>query len=130
MYHATTNNIKVSVIPHFLEEQSDVESHHYVWAYHITIINLSDKTVQLKRRYWHIQDANGKVQEVRGDGVVGEQPILEPNEQFSYASGCPLTTASGIMKGHFEMIDSNSTAFNIAVPTFSLDSQWAKRVLN
>jgi ApaG protein len=130
MYHSITNNIKVSVIPQFLPEHSDAEQHHYVWAYHITLQNLSDDTVQLKRRYWHIQDANGKVQEVRGEGVIGEQPILSPHEQFSYASGCPLKTPSGIMKGHFEMVDSGGVAFNITIPTFSLDSVFIKRVLN
>jgi ApaG protein len=130
MYHETTRKIKVSVIPQFLPEHSDAEEYHYVWAYHITLQNLGEETVQLKRRYWHIQDANGKVQEVRGEGVVGEQPVLKANQQFSYTSGCPLTTPSGIMKGHFEMVDSAGTAFNITIPTFSLDSVFIKRVLN
>lgn len=122
MYEATTDSIKVSVRPMFLEEQSEPADNHYVWAYHVTIENLGDRTVQLLNRYWRITDANGNVQEVRGPGVVGEQPVLAPGEIFQYASGTPLATPSGMMMGTYEMECRDGTRFDIAIPAFSLDS--------
>ena len=90
MYAQSTNGITVTARPIYLEEQSSPGEHRYVWAYQIRIENGSDDTVQLLTRHWQITDANGRVQEVRGDGVVGEQPILEPGQMFEYTSGCPL----------------------------------------
>lgn len=122
MYEAITDGIKVTVRPMFLEEQSEPVEDHYVWAYHVTIENLSERTVQLVNRYWRITDAKGIVQEVRGPGVVGEQPVLEPGEAFEYTSGTPLTTPSGVMMGAYEMEGPDGAMFDVAVPAFSLDS--------
>ena len=99
MYSSATRNIHVHVMPHFLEGQSKPEEEKYVWAYTITVENRSAETVTLRSRYWKITDAFGRVQEVRGDGVVGEQPTLKPGENFQYTSGCPLSTPTGFMVG-------------------------------
>ena len=122
MYEETTREIKVSVSPFFLEEQSDPETEHYVWAYQVRIENQGSSTVQLLNRHWRIIDANGQIQEVRGAGVVGEQPVLRPGESFEYTSGRPLTTPSGIMAGTYEIEDVGGARFDITIPTFSLDS--------
>ncbi len=121
MYEATTDDIKVTVRPVYLEEQSDPSENHYVWAYHVTIENQGEQTVQLLNRHWKITDARGQVQEVRGPGVVGEQPVLQPGETFEYTSGCPLQTSSGIMVGSYEMLRSDGERFDVAIPAFSLD---------
>jgi GTP cyclohydrolase I len=92
MYNQTTKDISVTVTPIFLEDQSEPDEDHFVWAYQVRIENCGPGTVQLRSRYWHITDANGLVQEVRGSGVVGEQPVLEPGETFEYTSGTPLAT--------------------------------------
>ena len=92
MYSEVTNSIKISVDPTFMEEQSEPEDFHFVWAYHICIENQGDETVQLLRRHWHITDSQGRIHEVRGEGVVGEQPVLQPGESFEYTSGTPLAT--------------------------------------
>ena len=89
MFSKTTKNINISVKPYYLEEQSEPDEHHYVWAYQITINNLGEKTVQLKKRFWEITDSNGSKKEVTGAGVVGEQPILRPGEKYEYTSGTP-----------------------------------------
>lgn len=122
MYEATTDGIKVTVRPMFLEEQSEPTDDHYVWAYHVTIENLGDRTVQLVNRYWRITDAKGIVQEVRGPGVVGEQPVLASGESFEYTSGTPLSTPSGVMMGTYQMEGPNGAMFDVTVPAFSLDS--------
>lgn len=122
MYEAVTQGVRVSVTPHYLDDQSAPSDNHYVWAYSITILNESDRVVQLLNRYWRITDANGASQEVRGPGVVGEQPVLNPGECFEYTSGTPLSTPSGIMVGTYEMVDQAGASFEVAVPAFSLDS--------
>ena len=122
MYEATTDGIKVTVRPMFLEEQSEPTDDHYVWAYHVTIENLGDRTVQLVNRHWRITDAKGIVQEVRGPGVVGEQPVLASGESFEYTSGTPLSTPSGVMMGTYQMEGPNGAMFDVTVPAFSLDS--------
>ncbi len=122
MYHETTRSIRVTVEPTYLEDQSSPVDGHYVWAYQVRIENMSGETVQLLNRYWHITDSFGRVQEVRGAGVVGEQPTLKPGESFEYTSGTPLPTPSGIMVGTYEMKSANGGRFNVAVPAFSLDS--------
>jgi ApaG protein len=101
MYSATTHSIRVTVNPIYLEDQSDPEEDHYVWAYQVEIENLGADVVQLLSRHWQITDSNGRVQEVRGVGVVGEQPVLNPGESFNYTSGTPLPTPSGIMHGSY-----------------------------
>lgn len=130
MYEAMTNSIRVMVKPIFLEDQSSPSEGHFVWAYHVRIENQSDHTVQLKRRCWQITDAAGHTQEVRGPGVVGEQPVLEPGESFEYTSGTPLATPSGIMVGTYEMVDEKGSQFDVAIPAFSLDSPHQQVSLN
>ncbi len=120
-YEATTKQIKVSVRPIYLPEQSIPNSQHYVWAYQVRIENLSDQKVQLRNRYWKISDANGLVQEVRGPGVVGEEPVLNPGDIYEYSSGTPLKTSSGIMMGSYEMEAEGGQFFEVDIPAFSLD---------
>ncbi len=130
MYSAVSNNIRVTVEPKFLPEQSDPEEGRYFWSYTIEIANAGEVTVQLTHRHWQITDAAGRREEVRGPGVVGEQPTLRPGEAFRYTSGCPLTTPSGIMVGTYRMVDESGRAFEVQIPAFSLDSPYAKRVVN
>jgi ApaG protein len=122
MYSKTTHSITVTVKPFFLDDQSSPEESHYVWAYHVRIENGGRQTVQLRHRYWHITDSLGRVQEVRGAGVVGEQPVLKPGEAFEYTSGTPLPTPSGIMVGAYQMESESGERFDVDVPPFSLDS--------
>jgi ApaG protein len=121
-YSATTRSIKVVVKPFYLEDQSSPPEDHYVWAYHVRIENHGPETVQLRGRHWRITDALGRMQEVKGAGVVGEQPILKPGEAFEYTSGTPLPTPSGIMMGSYEMETKAGESFAVAIPAFSLDS--------
>lgn len=130
MYRAITRQIQVTVLPEFLADRSDPSEAQFFWAYTIEIANLGDLDVQLISRHWRITDGDGAVEEVRGAGVVGEQPILKPGETFRYTSGCPLRTPSGIMAGSYRMVNANGEAFDIEVPAFSLDSPFARRVLN
>lgn len=122
MYSETTRSIQVTVKPFFLEDQSSPAEGHYVWAYHVRIENHGSETVQLRRRHWRITDGMGRVQEVRGPGVVGEQPVLAPGDVYEYTSGTPLTTPSGIMAGSYEMEMQDGSSFAVAIPAFSLDS--------
>lgn len=121
-YEKITRGIAVRVQPFYLEDQSTPEEGHYVWAYRVRIENKGDETVQLRTRYWRITDARGRIQEVRGPGVVGEQPVLKPGEMFEYTSGCPLPTSSGFMVGSYQMESAGGETFDIAIPAFSLDS--------
>jgi ApaG protein len=130
MYTAVSNKIKVTVRPRYLEEQSEPDESRYFWSYTIEIANVGDRIVQLTHRHWQITDANGRREDVRGPGVVGEQPKLKPGDAFSYTSGCPLKTPSGIMVGTYRMIDESGEAFEVAIPAFSLDSPHAKQMLN
>jgi ApaG protein len=122
VYSEMTRSIKVIVKPIYLEDQSSPGESHYVWAYHVRIENHGQETVQLRRRHWHITDGLGRVQEVRGPGVVGEQPVLAPGDSFEYTSGTPLKTPSGIMVGSYEMETPAGESFAVKVPAFSLDS--------
>lgn len=128
-YAATTAGITVRVAPRYLEEQSDPDAGEYAWSYHVRIENGTADDVQLLARHWIITDANGRVQEVRGEGVVGEQPIIPPGAAFDYVSGCPLSTPSGTMLGHYAMA-ARETLFEVAIPLFSLDTPDARRVVN
>lgn len=130
MYSKTTKNINISVKPYYLEEQSEPDDQHYVWAYQITINNLGKETVQLKNRYWEIIESNGSKKEVRGAGVIGEQPILKPGEKYEYTSGAPLTTPSGFMQGYYEMETKDGNKFDASIPLFSLDSPHAISKIN
>lgn len=130
MYTETTRGITVTVKPIYLEDQSSPNDGHYVWAYRVRIENRGDDTVQLKRRHWKITDALGRVQEVQGAGVVGEQPVLHPGEHYEYTSGTPLTTPSGIMVGTYEMEIEGGERFDVSIPAFSLDSPHERLRLN
>lgn len=121
IYSETTRAITIMVEPFFLEEQSVPDEDHYVWAYHVRIENNGGETVQLLTRHWRIMDEIGNVQEVKGDGVVGEQPVLIPGDAYEYTSGTPLGTPSGIMSGSYHMQNSDGDEFDVAVPAFSLD---------
>ena len=130
MYRAITRQIEVTVEPNFMPERSSAEQGQYFWSYTIVITNSGPETVQLRTRHWIITDASGRTQEVRGEGVIGEQPVLAPGEQFKYTSGVPLPTASGFMSGRYQMVSASGERFEIDVPTFSLDSPDHSRVLN
>lgn len=130
MYQKTTRDIVVSVRPLFLDEQSTPERNHFVWAYRVRIENQGPLTVQLVNRHWRITDKLGRMQEVKGAGVVGEQPVLKPGESFEYTSGCPLETPSGIMAGTYEMATPEGVRFNVEIPAFSLDSPHDRAALN
>ena len=130
MYSAVTREIRVQVEPVYLDDQSEPDNAQYVWAYRVQIENEGTETVQLLTRYWHITDGMGRVQEVRGAGVVGEQPVLNPGESHEYTSGTPLPTPSGIMKGSYQMSTPSGDKFDIEVPAFSLDCPHEARQLN
>ena len=122
MYSATTRSIKITVEPFYLPQHSEPSEHRFVWAYRVRIENCGGETVQLRRRHWKITDARGHLEEVRGPGVVGEQPVLAPGESFEYTSGTPLPTPSGIMVGTYEMENRRGESFSVRIPAFSLDS--------
>ncbi len=122
MYSETTRSIKVTVHPFYLEQHSSPAEGHWVWAYHVKIENSGSETVQLRNRHWRITDAMGRLQEVRGPGVVGEQPVLAPGASFEYTSSCPLPTPSGFMVGDYEMETNGGENFLVRVPAFSLDT--------
>lgn len=130
MYRAVTHNIQVTVSPSFLADQSKPEEHQFFWSYTVEITNLGEETVQLISRHWKITDARGRLQEVKGPGVIGQQPILAPGDSFRYTSGCPLETAEGIMVGAYHMIYADGKSFRVDVPAFSLDGPQTHRTLN
>lgn len=130
MYSALTRNIAVTVKPFYLADRSDPEESRYVWGYRVTIDNQSDDRVKLLSRYWHITDGAGKVEEVRGAGVVGEQPELNPGDSYQYTSGCPLSTPSGFMVGRYTMRNQRGEEFDIDIPAFSLDLPGHSRTVN
>ena len=130
VYEADTRGVTVRVISSYLPDQSDPIESRYVWAYMVEIENRGTETVQLATRHWIITDALNRVEEVRGPGVVGEQPLLRPGEAFRYTSGCPLTTSSGAMRGSYQMTTEAGETFEAAIPPFSLDLPGARRVLN
>lgn len=130
MYSRVTKGIQVTVMPEFVPERSDADEASYFWAYTVEIANCGAITVQLTARHWKITDAHGKLEEVRGSGVVGEQPVLKPGERFRYTSGCPLGTPSGIMTGSYRMVSEMGDVFDAEIPAFSLDSPYMARILN
>ena len=129
-YKATTRGITVTVEPDFLEDESAPLRDYYFWSYNIEIVNEGRETVQLLARYWRITDASGYLQEVRGPGVVGEQPTLEPGDSFRYTSGVPLRTPSGIMQGSYTMELDDGENFEVVIPAFSLDSPYTPQRMN
>lgn len=116
----TTDGITVRVSVTFLPEQSDIDGLRWFWAYHIRIENHLDTAVQLLTRHWRISDARGGLHKVDGEGVIGEQPIIQPGKSHDYVSGCPLNTPSGAMEGHFMFMGSDPEAFEVRIPQFPL----------
>ena len=120
MYLENTHGIEVEVTPEYLAQQSSPEVSQFVFSYHITITNKSDNEVQLLARHWLITDGNGVLHEVKGEGVVGEQPKLKPGQKHQYSSFCPLTTPTGNMRGTFQMRNHLGANFNVKIPLFFL----------
>ena len=129
-YEAETEGVLIRVRPSYLAGQSDPDGGRWVWAYQVEIVNLTATTVQLMARRWVITDGQGRVEEVRGAGVVGEQPVIKPGDSYTYASGCPLGTPTGSMVGGYYMTDASGRSFEAAIPAFSLDVPGERRVLN
>ena len=130
VYEAVTRNIMVRVVSTYLPAQSAPEESRYSWAYMIEIENHGEESVQLISRHWVITDGMNRSEEVRGPGVVGEQPTLKPREAFRYSSGCPLRTPSGAMRGEYQMLTAEGEGFDVDIPEFSLDLPNARRVVN
>jgi ApaG protein len=130
MYEATTGKIVVKVEPVYARERSDPENGQHFWTYEITIENGGKTSIQLLRRHWIITDGIGRQNEVNGQGVVGEQPIIPPGQSYSYSSGCPLPTRHGFMQGSYAMVDEDGLPFDIAIPLFSLDIPEDRKSLN
>jgi len=130
MYIAKTKKITVTVEPQYMAERSDPVESRFFWAYTVEIVNDSSAPVQILARHWIITDQLGRREDVKGIGVVGEQPVIPPGQSFSYTSGCPLTTPSGTMVGTYEAIGDDGEVFKVAIPAFSLDIPGEKRLLN
>ena len=126
-YESVTRNIRVAVVPDFLDDQSEPSEGRYLWSYHITIENRGGEPVQLMSRHWKITDSRGRVREVRGAGVVGEQPMIHPGGAFEYTSGAPLETPSGFMTGTYQIRAVSGESFEIEIPLFALESPYEAR---
>lgn len=129
-YEAVTRGIRIRVRPEYEEDQSTPDEGYYFWTYTVDILNEGTETVQLRTRVWRITDANGKNEEVRGPGVVGQTPVIPPGQSFTYTSGCPLSTPSGIMSGSYQMAGEEGRLFDVTIPAFSLDSPYVVRSVN
>lgn len=129
-YEARTRDIVVRVFPAYSAEESSPEEGLYLWSYTVEIENHGGETVTLVSRRWIITDALNRVNEVEGSGVVGEQPELRPREAFRYVSNCPLATASGAMRGSYQMVTEEGELFEVEIPEFSLHLPGASRKLN
>ena len=130
MYEQITRGIRVKVDPHYLEDESDPDDSRFVWAYTVRIENASDDVVRLKSRHWIITNAEGRSEEVIGEGVVGEQPVIRPGEGFEYTSGAPLGTPTGLMVGSYSMETALGEKFDVGIPAFSLDSPYERRQIH
>lgn len=119
-HSAQTRGVIVRVSVSFLADQSEPSKGHWFWAYHIRIENSGDQSVQLMTRHWIITDGRGARHEVRGEGVVGEQPLIQPGQSYDYVSGCPLRTPTGAMEGSYHMIVEDGSSFDAAIPRFPL----------
>jgi ApaG protein len=126
-YEEITRDIRIAVEPDFLEDQSEPEENRYLWSYRVIIENKSPTPVQLLSRYWRITDSRGRTREVRGEGVIGEQPVIAPGRAYEYTSGAPLETASGFMTGTYRMRGSNGESFEVGIPMFALESPYEPR---
>lgn len=129
-YETSTHGIRVRVSPQYAEDQSTPDEGYYFWTYTVEIANEGAETVQLRSRIWRITDASGRTEEVRGPGVVGQTPVIQPGGSFVYTSGCPLGTPSGIMVGSYQMASEKGMMFDVAIPAFSLDCPYVLRSLN
>jgi len=130
LYEQRTEDVVVRVEPEFLAEQSNPRDSRFIWAYTVEIDNQSDRDLTVTDRFWQIADSSGQVQEVRAAGVVGETPMVKSGETFRYTSGAPLTAPSGMMRGSYTMRTESGESFDIAVPTFLLDSPHEGHSLN
>jgi len=130
VYEARTKDVVVRVAPAYMAEQSRPDEGQWLWSYVVEIENHGTQTVTLMSRHWIITDARNRVEEVKGPGVVGEQPVLGPREAFRYNSGCPLTTPSGSMRGTYQMVTAAGEAFDVEIPAFSLHLPGALRRVN
>jgi len=119
-HSATTQGVTVRVSVSFLPEQSDLPRGRWFWAYHIRLENAGNQAVQLLYRHWEITDGRGVKHEVRGEGVVGEQPVIEPGGSYDYVSGCPLETPTGAMEGSYRMVGEDGSSFDAVIPRFPL----------
>lgn len=117
---ATTRDVTVRVSVSYLSEQSEPSRGRWFWAYHIRIENNGDQPVQLLTRHWIITDGRGARHSVEGEGVVGEQPVIEPGASYDYVSGCPLATPTGAMQGSYRVVDAGGSSFDVAIPRFAL----------
>ena len=129
-YSLVTQGIRISVKTNFLEDQTDEDRNLWVWSYHILIENNRTEIVQLIDRYWKITDETGHIHEVKGVGVIGQQPIIKPKNSFQYSSGTLLSRPSGFMNGAYNMIYEENKSLKVIIPTFSLDKPLTKVVLN
>src|SRR4029077_16190945 len=129
-YRAVTRQIEVKAAPRFMADRSSPENGYFFWAYTITLTNTGGETVQLKTRHWRITDAHGRLQEVRGAGVVGETPVLKPGENYEYTSGGPLPPPPGFMAGSYGMVTASGEPFDVDIPAFSLDTPQKGRTIN
>jgi ApaG protein len=130
VYEAVTRGVTVRVRPTFLPQESDPHENRYLWGYLVEIENRGDETIQLVTRHWIITDALNRTEEVRAEGVVGEQPTLKPGEAWRYNSFCPLTTPSGAMRGSYQMLTDGGEMFDVAIPEFSLHLPDATKRMN
>ena len=129
-FESETHGIRVRVTPSFDNERSNPSESEFFWLYTVEIANASAATVQLISRHWRITDGRGQLHEVKGPGVVGEQPVLAPGQSYSYTSGCPLRTPTGFMVGTYQMVAGDGDPLTVAIPAFSLDSPFQRRSLN
>lgn len=130
-FEATTDDVRVVVQTFWLDDQSEPDEHRYVWAYRIRIENHGAEQIQLLRRSWRIVDGQGRIDRVEGDGVVGEQPVIDVSASFEYMSGAALETPTGFMGGTYHMIrPASREQFDVNIPVFSLDSPHQRAVLH
>lgn len=127
LYVETTRDIRIAAEPEFLADHSEPEENRYLWSYRISIENTGTETVQLLARHWRITDGHGRVREVKGEGVVGEQPVIRPGGKYQYSSGAPLETPSGFMAGSYRMRTEGGEFFDASVPAFALESPYEAR---
>lgn len=130
MFEQRTKDVIVRVEPDYLEDQSSPDESRFIWAYTVEIENQGETELRVVDRFWQIADSRGQVQEVRGRGVVGEQPVVQPGETFRYTSGAPLSAPSGMMLGNYGMQTPEGDRFTVDIPPFLLDSPYEPGILH